>query len=164
MNDILNNFEEESIVDLQQNKYLTFVLADRTFAFPIKTVYEIIKVQTPTPVPEFPSYAKGIINTKGKVVPVVDLRKRFMLEEIEYNERTCIIIMNIVGIDIGFIVDTVKSVVEINEAQLSGAPAISNDSVTRYISSVAKFDNELVIVLDGAKIIDAQSLEIMSHY
>lgn len=162
MDDFLNRFNEEEEVDLQYMKYLTFSIDGRTFAFPIKDVVEIVEVQEPLPVPEFPEYVKGIINTKGRVVPVIDLRLRFQLEEVEYNDRTCIILASISSVEIGFIVDSVKSVIEVEEEMLAPPPAITTDKVTRYITGVAKYENDLIIILDAKKILDEKGLNLVS--
>ncbi len=161
MNDYLSYLEEDSEVDMQYMKFLTFVLDGRTFGFPIKEVIEIIEVVKPTPVPEFPDYVKGIINTKGRVIPVIDLRIRFGMEETEYTERTCIVVVTICSVEIGFIVDTVKAVVELDEDIIAPPPAITTDKVTRYITGVAKYENDLVILLDAKKILDEKGLDLI---
>ena len=122
MNDYMDLYnDEQEDVDLQHMKFLTFILDNRTFALPIKDVIEIIEVQEAMPVPEFPDYVKGIINTKGRVVPVIDMRLRFQLEEAEYTERTCIVICSICSVEIGFVVDTVKAVISIEEPLQPGS-------------------------------------------
>lgn len=163
MNDFLNKFRDnEEEVDLQNLKYLTFEIDKRTFAFPIKDVLEIIEVQEAMPVPEFPEYVKGIINTKGRVIPVIDVRLRFQMEEKEYTERTCIIVVSISSVEIGFIVDTVRAVMEIEEEMLAPPPAITTDKVTRYINGVVKYENELIIILDAKKMLDDKGLELIT--
>jgi len=163
MNDFLNKFRDnEEEVDLQSLKYLTFEIDKRTFAFPIKDVLEIIEVQEAMPVPEFPEYVKGIINTKGRVIPVIDVRLRFQMEEKEYTERTCIIVVSISSVEIGFIVDTVRAVMEIEEEMLAPPPAITTDKVTRYITGVVKYENELIIILDAKKMLDDKGLELIT--
>lgn len=164
----MNNFikkynEEEQEVDLQHNKFLTFEIEKRTFAFPIKDVLEIIEVQEAIPVPEFPDYVKGIINTKGKVIPIIDVRLRFQMEEKEYTERTCIIVVSIMSVEIGFIVDTVKAVIQIEEEMLAPPPAITTDKVTRYITGVVKQNSDLVIVLDAKKMLDDKGLNLLTE-
>lgn len=162
MNDFINTFEDDTEVDLQKDMFLSFLLDDRHFAFSIKQVEEIIEVIPATKIPEYPDYVKGIINTKGRVVPVIDLRMRFLIEEKEYDEKTCIIILNINGIVVGFIVDTVLSVLEIPQDQIDPPPAISVDSVSKYITGIAKVDETLVILLDSSKIIEQGTLKLIS--
>ncbi len=164
MNDYLNIYEEEEQeIDLQYMKFLTFVIDGRTFALPIKDVIEIIEIQQAMPVPEFPDYVKGIINTKGRVIPVIDFRLRFQLEEAEYTERTCIVIASICSVQIGFIVDTVKAVVELEESIIAPPPAITTDKVTKYITGVAKYDNDLIIILDAKKVLDEKGLDLVKE-
>lgn len=163
MIDFLNNYnEKEEEVDLQYMKFLTFEVDSRTFALPIKDVLEIIEVQKATPVPEFPDYVKGIINTKGKVIPIIDMRLRFQLEEAEYTERTCIIVASISSVEIGFIVDTVNAVIELEEDMLAPPPVITTDKVSRYITGVAKYQNDLIIILDPKKILDEKGFNLVS--
>jgi len=163
MNDFLNRYiTEEEEVDMQYLKFLTFDIDNRIFAFPIKDVIEIIEVQEATPVPEFPDYVKGIINTKGRVIPIIDVRLRFQMQEIPYTERTCIIVVSISSVEIGFVVDTVKAVIEIDEGMLAPAPAITTDKVTRYISGIVKSDKDLIIILDAKKILDDKGMSLLS--
>ena len=159
MSDIINTFEDEKEVDLQRNMYLTFLLDNRVFAFPIKDVDEIVEVMEATPVPEFPPYVKGIVNIKGKVTPVIDLRLRFKIEEKDYDERTCIVVLTIEDKHIGFIVDTVLSVMEINEDIIDPAPSLSADDVSKYIKGVAKLEDKLLMLLDSGKIIRQEDFE-----
>lgn len=163
MNDYLGYMEEDEEVDMQHMKFLTFVLEGRTFAFPIKDVIEIIEVKKPTPVPEFPDYVKGIINTKGRVIPVIDLRVRFQMEEVPYTERTCIIVVTVCSVEMGFIVDTVSAVVELEEDSIAPPPAITTDKVTTYITGVAKTDKDLIIILDAKKILDEKGLDLIAN-
>ena len=159
MSDILNTFEEEAQVDLQRDMYLTFLLDNRVFAFHIKDVDEIVEVMEATPVPEYPSYVKGIVNIKGKVTPVIDLRLRFKIAEKEYDERTCIIVLTIGDKHIGFIVDTVLSVMEISQETIDPPPSLTTDDVSKYIKGVAKIEDKLYMLLDSSKIIKQNDLD-----
>jgi purine-binding chemotaxis protein CheW len=163
MNDYMNIYnEEEPEIDLQYMKFLTFEIDKRTFALPIKDVLEIIEIQEAMPVPEFPDYVKGIINTKGRVIPVIDVRLRFQLDEAEYTERTCIIVASICSVEIGFIVDTVRAVVELEEDMIAPPPVITTDKVTRYITGVAKYKGDLIIILDAKKLLDEKGLDLVT--
>lgn len=159
MGETFNTFEEEQGVDLQRNMYLTFLLDNRVFAFPIKDVNEIVEVMEATPVPEYPTYVKGIVNIKGRVTPVIDLRLRFKIDEKEYDERTCIIVLSIKGENIGFIVDTVLSVMEITEDIIDPPPSLEPEGVEKYILGVAKIDEKLIMLLDSNKIIKKNDFE-----
>lgn len=160
---ILNRFtSEEEEVDLQSNKYLTFLIEKQYYAFPIRDVIEIIEVQEITPVPEFPDYAKGIINLRGRIIPIIDVRLRFHKKEEVYNERTCIIVVNISGLDIGFIVDTVDEVLDIEDENISAAPKISTDRSTKYITGVGKVENRIVLLLDANKMLSEDEISELS--
>ncbi len=159
MNNFVNTFEEETEIDLQKDMYLSFLLDNRIFAFSIKEVDEIIEVQKATEIPEFPEYVKGVINTKGRVIPVIDLRLRFKIPEAEYNERTCIIVLDIQGTNVGFIVDTVLSVLEISDDKIAPAPALTPENVSKYITGVAKIQDKLVIMLDSSKVIEQKTMD-----
>lgn len=162
MANILDRFNTEEEVDMQSNKYLTFLIDKQFYAFPIRDVIEIIEVQAVTPVPEFPSYVKGIINLRGRIIPIIDVRLRFHKEEAEYTERTCIVVVNITGIDIGFIVDTVDEVVDIDEENISAAPMISSDRSTRYIIGVGKINNRIILLLDANKMLNEEEISTLS--
>ncbi|MCX7615117.1 MAG: chemotaxis protein CheW, partial [Clostridiales bacterium] len=108
---MLNLREKEVIAqeeDTQKDKYLTFLVGTEYFGIEISQVEEIIGIQDITHIPELPGYIKGVINLRGKIVPVMDVRIRFKKEPLKYNDRTCIIIVDIRGIEIGLIVDSVS--------------------------------------------------------
>lgn len=159
MSDIRDTFEQVAEVDLQRNMYLTFLLDNRVFAFHIKDVDEIVEVMEATAVPEYPLYVKGIVNIKGTVTPVIDLRLRFKIPEKAYDERTCIIVLTIEDKHIGFIVDTVLSVMEITEETIDPPPSLTPGNVSKYISGVAKIEDKLVMLLDSGKIIEQKDFE-----
>lgn len=155
---ILDRFNEEAEVDMQSNKYLTFLIENQYYAFPIRDVLEIIEVQNSTPVPEFPEYVKGIINLRGRIIPIIDVRLRFHKAEAEYTERTCIIVVSIAGADIGFIVDTVDEVIDIEGDNISAAPAITNDRSTKYITGVGKVNGRIILLLDANKMLNEEEV------
>lgn len=158
MASILNRFTEEEEVDLQSDKYLTFLIENQFYAFPIRDVLEIIEVQQSTPLPEFPAYVKGIINLRGRIIPIIDVRLRFHKEEAAYTERTCIIVVNISDMDIGFIVDTVDEVIDIEPDNISAAPALSSDRSSKYITGVGKANNRIILLLDANKLLNEEEV------
>lgn len=163
MSNILNRFsEEEQEVDLQADKYLTFVIDKQYYAFPIKDIIEIIEVQSITPVPEFPTYAKGIINLRGRIIPIIDVRLRFRKEEADYTERTCIIVVSILEKEVGFIVDTVDEVIDIDDSDISDPPSISTDRTNKYIIGVGKVKERIVLILDSNKMLNEKEIETLS--
>ncbi len=172
MSDILNRFnkhrdeEELNEVNDTSEKYLTFLIDKQFYAFRVNDVVEIIEMQEITPVPEFPDYAKGIINLRGTLIPIIDVRLRFCKMEMDYNERTCIIILNLKNIEVGFIVDTVDEVIDIDKSNISGVPNISGPISRRFIDGVGKLPKKIVMLLNAQKMLNDEeimSLENMSN-
>ena len=171
MSDILNRFnkqdkEELNEIDDTSEKYLTFIIDKQFYAFRVNDVVEIIEMQEITPVPEFPDYAKGIINLRGILVPVIDVRLRFCKNEIDYNERTCIVILNLRDIEVGFIVDTVDEVIDIDKADISGVPNISDTRARKFIEGVGKISKKIVMLLNAQTMLndeEIRGLETMSN-
>ena len=147
-------------------KYLTFTLAGEDYGIGILKVKEIIGMMPITPVPRTPDYVKGVINLRGKVIPVMDLRLKFSMGEIEYNERTCIIVVEIdtenETILIGIVVDSVSEVLNIQEKEIEKTPAFGTRLDTGYIMGIAKTENGVKILLNIDKVLnekDISSLE-----
>lgn len=149
--------EEKSSI-LQKNatstmeKYLSFEINDELYAVEILDVKEIIAMMKFTKVPKMPDFVKGVINLRGLVIPIVDMRLKFELPEIEYNERTTIIIGIIDDSLIGFIVDRTADVLNISNAEMSAPPKFGTDIDTEFLKSMAKTENGVVMVVDLKKI------------
>lgn len=135
------------------NKYLTFWIDNQLFGVGIAQVVQIVGMQKITQIPDFPSYAKGIINLRGTIIPLIDIRLRFNKPEMDYNERTCIIVMSIDDTEIGFIVDQVEEVTNILEENISPPPSVSNDYCNTYLNGIAKHKNAVVLLINSDKII-----------
>ncbi len=164
MSNILNRFKEQSEEELEElystsEKYLTFLIDKQFYAFHINDVVEIIEMMDITPVPEFPDYAKGIINLRGVLIPIIDVRLRFCKNEMDYNERTCIIILNLKDIQVGFIVDTVDEVVDIDKSNISGVPKISDTKTRKYIEGVGKLTNKIVMLVNAQKMLNDEEIK-----
>ncbi|QTH40500.1 purine-binding chemotaxis protein CheW [Cohnella sp. LGH] len=144
--------------DTQQGKFLTFALGNETFGIEIRYVTEIIGIQPITEVPELPEYIKGIINLRGKIIPVMDVRLRFKKEYRAYNDRTCVIVVDIDDDCIGLIVDSVAEVLAIPEADIIAPPEIHRTS-NRYIKGVGKVGNEVKLILDGNRLLNDGDLD-----
>jgi len=133
-------------------KYLTFSLASETYGIPILKVKEIIGMLPITSVPRVPNFVKGVINLRGKVLPVIDLRLKFGLEEIDYTERTCIIVVEIASdsgtLPTGAIVDAVSEVIAISDDDIEDRPEFGTTLETDFISGMAKKDGHIKILLD----------------
>jgi purine-binding chemotaxis protein CheW len=144
--------------DTQANKYLFFRIAKESYGIGIRHVIEIIELQTISAVPDMPSYVIGVINLRGKVIPIVNLRLRFGMEIREYDDRTCIVVAEIDRILIGFVVDTVEEVLEIPEANIAPAPKFKTVSgKERYISGLGKVGELVKILLDVEKMVKDES-------
>jgi len=140
--------------DTMKNKYLSFKLGKESYGISIRQIIEIIEIQKITEVPDMPAYLKGVVNLRGKVIPVVDLRLRFHIPERPYDDRTCIIVIQLEEKNIAFIVDTVEEVTEIPDTQIEPAPSFKNTAIKdQYISGLGKAGGGVKILLDVSKII-----------
>ncbi len=146
----INSQETE---DTQKNKYLTFHLAGEDYGIEIQYVIEIIGIQNITDVPDMPIFIRGVINLRGKVIPIMDVRARFGLEERDYDERTCIIVVNIESTEVGLVVDEVSEVADIPEENVEPAPRTSKNNDDNYIEGMGKINNEVKILLNIYKLL-----------
>lgn len=149
--------QQDRITSEEENKYLTFKLADEEYGVEILKVREINGIMKITSVPQMPPYMKGVINLRGKVIPVVDLRLKFGIEEIEHTEETCIIVVD-VGREIGIIVDTVSEVLDISQDDVEPAPSMGGSVDTSFILGMGKVGDEVKILLDINKVLSAKEL------
>ncbi len=147
--------------DTQANKYLFFRIGKESYGIGIRYIIEIIELQRISEVPDMPPYVKGVINLRGKVIPVVDLRLRFDMEERAYDDRTCIVVTEIDRVLIGFIVDTVEEVMEIPEDRIEPPPRFKSVSGgERYISGMGKVGDTVKILIDVERVVqDRGALE-----
>jgi len=143
-----SNISQEEIEDTQHGKYLTFPLGEEEYGIEISAVTEIIGVQKITVLPDLPHFVKGTINLRGKIIPVIDVRLRFKLEEREYQERTCIIVVNIDDISIGLIVDSVSEVIDISNDSIETPPKLNNGAGNKFVKAFGKVKDNVVIILD----------------
>ena len=148
--------------DTQKDKYLTFRIASEDYGIAIANVTEIIGIQSITEIPEMADYIKGVINLRGKVIPVMDVRLRFKMPPREYDERTCIIVVEIDTTSVGLVVDTVNEVADIPEDQVEPAPK-SKRKGGNYIQGIGKIGQEVKILLDINKILYEEELETISE-
>nr|WP_319488382.1 chemotaxis protein CheW [uncultured Caproiciproducens sp.] len=155
--------EEELDTNEMKGKYLTFWTDKQLFGVPIADVVQIIGKQEITPIPDSPGYAKGVINLRGDIIPVIDVRLRFKKEEVEYDEHTCIIVTKIEENHIGFIVDSVDEVTTISDENISPAPRMSKDQTNAYLTGIGKVESKVVMLLDTSKILNEKEIEIVSN-
>lgn len=145
----------------QSGKYLTFLLADESYGLEILKVREIIGVMGITPVPKTPDYVKGVINLRGRVIPVVDLRVKFGLEEVEQTDETCIIVVDVNDTQTGILVDTVDEVLDIDDTEIDEAPDFGAAVETDYILGVAKIDTSVKILLNIEEVLTAEEFSAL---
>lgn len=154
----LQNQEE----DTQKGRFLTFALGSESYGIEIQYVIEIIGIQAITEVPELPTYIKGIINLRGKIVPVMDARLRFKKQFKEYNDRTCIIVIDIKEVSIGLIVDSVSEVISIPDSEIVAPPEISKAG-NKYVKGIGKVNGEVKLLLDCDRMLNDEDAEIVSN-
>ena len=140
----------------EKGKYMTFKSGHENFGLAIQYVNEIIQMQEITAIPETEDYIKGLINLRGKVVPVIDVRLRFKQEPLEYNDRTCIIVINVKSSVVGLIVEEIAEVVEINEENILPPPKIghADKEQNKYVYGIGKVDNSVKLLLDPEKLLN----------
>lgn len=148
--------EEEE--DTQKGRFLTFELGGESYGIEIKYVTEIIGLQPVTEVPELPEYIRGIINLRGTIIPVMDVRLRFKKPFREYNDRTCVIVVDIGEIAIGLIVDSVSEVLSLPEEEIVPPPEVNKIS-NKYIKGIGKVDNGVKLLLDCHKLLNEEDVE-----
>jgi purine-binding chemotaxis protein CheW len=158
--DYEEDWDEEE--DSQKDQFLTFKLADEEFAIPIEHVIEIVGVQKITEVPDMPDFVKGVINLRGKVIPVMDVRLRFKIEPKDYDDRTCVIVVSMGDITIGLVVDIVSEVVNIPEEHISPPPRFSAAGAGRYVAGMGKVGEDVKIILDVSKLLKDGEVEALS--
>ncbi len=134
--------------DTQKDKYLTFHLNQEDYGIEIRFVTEIIGIQNITQVPDMPHFLKGVINLRGKVIPVMDVRIRFGMPEQGYDDRTCIVVVNIDHTAIGLVVDKVQEVIDIPASQVEPAPEMSRGKRSRFLQGMGKVGDQVKILLN----------------
>ncbi len=153
--------------DTQKDKYLTFTIGREDYGIDISHVTEIIGIQRITDVPDMPAYIRGVINLRGKVVPVMDVRLRFRMPERAYDERTCIVVVSVSGAAVGLVVDSVKEVADIPESHIELPPEVAAAGTQRYIRGLGKMGEEVKILLNVENLIrredDGFSLRAAAH-
>ncbi|MGR3304000.1 MAG: chemotaxis protein CheW [Candidatus Scalindua sp.] len=146
-----------------EGKFLTFVLGSEVYGIEILKVREIIKLMDITTVPRTPDYLKGVINLRGKVIPIVDLRSKFIMPEVEHTQETCIIVAEVNQTSIGIIVDSVSEVSNINSGEIEDAPHLGQNIDTNFILGLGKTKERIVILLDIEKVLSSEDLETVEE-
>lgn len=151
---------EESVNEVRSKMYMTFKCGRETFGIEIRYVEEIIQYQNITPVPEVEDYVKGLINLRGKIIPVMDVRMRFGQESLPYTDRTCIIVINVNNTVLGLIIESIAEVVTISDADVLPPPTLSYGSEqNKYVYGIGKIGESVKLLLDPKKLINEVNLE-----
>lgn len=151
--------------DALKEKYVTFMSKNEYFGLKIEYVNEIIVLQEITAIPESEEYIKGLINLRGKIIPVIDVRLRFRQEPFDYNDRTCIIVINVQSTVVGLIVERIAEVVEIPEENLLPSPSIGHGDKMkdRYVYAIGKVGESVKLLLDPDKLLNDDDLSMVEQ-
>ncbi len=150
----------EDEVSTQEGQYLTFNIGEQEYGIEIQYVTEIVGIQKITDLPDLPQFIKGVINLRGKVIPVLDVRLRFGMDERDYDERTCIMVVRINETSVGLVVDTVSEVMNIADESIEPAPHVSKKTNgNRFVQGLGKVEKEVKILLDTQKLLFEEELE-----
>ncbi|GAB6058842.1 chemotaxis protein CheW [Desulfonatronum parangueonense] len=149
--------------DTLSHRYLTFHIGHEDYGIEIRYVTEIVGLQKITEVPDMPEFVRGVINLRGQVIPVLDIRLRFKMPPRDYDERTCVIVVNINGSVFGLIVDTVQEVREIPPGSVSPPPSLAPTANSRYILGMGKVGETVKILLDVSRLLRDDELAAMAE-
>ena len=142
-------------------EYLTFVLGTEEYGLEILKVQEIRGYDAVTQIANTPDFIKGVVNLRGKIVPIVDLRIKFHLGKVEYNEFTVVIILNLSGRVVGIVVDGVSDVMELKEDQIRDVPTLVTSIDTKYIVGLATVEEQMLILVDIEQLMSSQEMELL---
>ena len=154
--------EKKGISDIE-GKFLTFVLGEEIYGIEILKAREIIGLMDITTVPQTPDYMKGVINLRGKVIPVIDLRKKFSMQEGVHTQETCVIVVEVNSSSIGLIVDSVSEVSDITGEEIENAPSYGQGIDTSFIMGLGKVKNKIIILLDIDAVLSTEELEMVEE-
>ncbi len=146
---------------VDEGKFLTFALNREEYGIEILKVREIIGVIDITPVPQTPDYMKGIINLRGKVIPIIDLRLKFSMPEEAHTQETCVIVVKINNEPIGVVVDNVSEVLDIKSEEVEDTPQFGHDIDTGFIMGLGKAKEKIIILLDIDKVLSSEEIELV---
>ncbi len=152
---------DEDEEDSMKGRYLAFRVHEEDYGIEIQYVTEIVGIQKIAAVPDMPDFIKGVINLRGQVIPVMDIRTRFRMPPKDYNERTCVIVVNYDEHPIGLVVDSVNEVTSIPETNVCEPPRVAHNESARYISGIGKVGDEVRIILDVSKLLYGTEAEAL---
>ena len=154
--------QDDAMLDSEKGKYITFKSNGEYYGVALKYVVEIVGIQKITAIPEVEDYIKGLINLRGKIIPVIDVRVRFKQEPFEYNDRTCIIILHVNDTTVGLIVETIAEVVEIDDDSIVPPPTLNPKNVkNQYVYGLGKVGDSVKMLLDPNKLMKDEELSFL---
>lgn len=164
MEGLLTTADEEVLEDIRHGKYMTFQVGTDFFGIELKCVNEIIQMQPVTPIPEVEHFIKGLINLRGKIIPVIDVADRFGKEPFEYNDRTCVIVIEVKGVEVGLIIENIAEVVSIDAENILPPPAVGHGSAqSKFVHGIGKIGDEVKLLLDPVKLLSDDALDFIDR-
>ncbi|HEX4895680.1 MAG TPA: chemotaxis protein CheW [Solimonas sp.] len=152
------------IASAMPNEFLTFTLGEEEYGVDILKVQEIRGYDTVTRIPDAPDFIKGVINLRGTIVPVVDMRLKFKLGRADYNEFTVMIILNIARRVVGMVVDGVSDVMQLTPEQIRPAPEFGSAVNSRFITGIGALDQRMLILVDIERLMSASDMALMDNH
>ncbi len=156
-----NNVTNNSLAELSGGEYLTFILGNEEYGIEILKVQEIRSYEAVTKIANTPEFIKGVINLRGSIVPIIDLRMRFNLSEAVYNEFTVVIILNFNKRVTGIVVDGVSDVLDLTNAQISPVPELVSSIDTKYLLGLGSIDERMLILIDIERLMTSQEMALV---
>ena len=154
---------QHELEDTQRGRFLTFALGNEDFGIEIKYVTEIVGLQPISQLPEVPAFIKGIINLRGRIIPVVDVRIKFKKEQAAYTDRTCIIVIDTGDVNAGLIVDNVAEVIGMADENISPPPDMGTGVQNKYIMGVGKVGDKVKLLLDCRKLFSHEEAQALNQ-
>lgn len=156
--------ELEQQEDIRHGKYMTFSVGTDVFGIELKYVNEIIQMQAIAPIPEVEHYIKGLINLRGKIIPVIDVADRFGKQPFEYNDRTCIIVIEVQNVEVGLIIQSIAEVVSIDEKDILPPPNIHHIAAkNKFVRGIGKVEGGVKLLLDPVKLLSDEALDFTEN-
>ncbi len=159
--ELMNKESIEASADSRE--FLTFVLGEESYGLEILKVQEIRGYDAVTKIANTPDFIKGVVNLRGRIVPIVDLRIKFHLGRVEYNEFTVVIILNLSGRIVGIVVDGVSDVMNLQSSQIRSVPDIVSSIDTKYITGLASVEEKMFILVDIEQLMNSHEMELIDH-
>lgn len=154
--------DDEELDDIRQGKYMTFQVGADFFGIELKYVNEIIQIQPITPIPEVDYFIKGLINLRGKIIPVIDVADRFGKESFAYDDRTCVIVIEVKNVEVGLIIENIAEVVSIEEKDILPPPTVGHSSIqNKFVRGIGKIGDNVKLLLDPVKLLSDDALDFI---